>query len=53
MIKVYMSETSYPIIFEQVKNAYTKGALYCVYDGTTVTKFPLLNIFKVEETYTN
>lgn len=52
-IEVQRNETSQPLIYENVVNAYTKGALYCVMfekDGRRVThKFPLCGIFRVVE----
>ena len=50
-IKIWLLETSQPIELTG-KNSYTKGGLYCVYknDGIVV-KYPLCNIFRIEETY--
>jgi hypothetical protein len=50
-VELWLKETSQPIIFENTKNAYTKGALYCVYVGDTVNKFPIEHIFRVVESY--
>jgi len=50
-IKIELKETSSPLIYENVKNAYTKGSLYCVYYNDTVVKIPLANIFRIVEDY--
>ena len=51
-VSVWMQEQSNPIEFENIKNAYTKGAMYCVYTKDEyVYKFPLCNIFRVKEDY--
>lgn len=51
-VETYLKETSQRIKFEDAKNAYTKGPLYCVYtkDGW-VYKYPIANIFNVRESY--
>jgi hypothetical protein len=52
MIKIWLMETSQPIIIENEKNAYTEGQMYCVLkDDETVVKYPLCNVFRAEETY--
>lgn len=55
MIKVYLLEQSKPIEYSVVVNTYTKGAMYCVLfvrDGDMlVHKYPLVGIFRVEESY--
>lgn len=50
-VSIWLMETSQPIVIEGVKNAYTKGLMYCVYKGDVVVKYPMCNIFRVEETY--
>lgn len=54
-IEIQRNETSLPIIYDDVLNAYTKGPLYCVLfekDGERKThKFPLCSIFRVIEDY--
>jgi len=49
-IKVHLLSQSLPILYNGVKNAYTKDGMYCIYttDGT-VDKFPMINIFRVTE----
>lgn len=49
-VRIELKETSQPIVIQAV-NAYTKGPLYCVYDGERVVKFPLANIWRVVEQY--
>ena len=51
-IEIYLLSQSVAIIYENVKNAYTKDEMYCIYreDGF-VDKFPLVNVFRVRETY--
>lgn len=50
-IDVWLMETSEPLVY-QAKNTYTKGRLYCIYLANgAVVKFPLCNIFRIEEVY--
>ena len=54
-IEIQRNETSFPIIYEDVLNAYTKGNVYCVLfekDGARKThKYPLCSLFRVVEDY--
>ena len=55
-IEIQRNETSYPIKYEDVINAYTKGPMYCVMfenkEGERVThKYPLVSLFRVVEDY--
>jgi len=55
-IEVQRNESSLPLVYESVINAYTKGNMYCVLflnsSGERVThKFPLCSIFRVIEDY--
>ena len=54
-IEIQRNETSFPIIYEDVLNAYTKGNMYCVLfekDGARKThKYPLCSLFRVVEDY--
>jgi len=51
-VEIYLKETSQRIEFEDAKNAYTKGDLYCVYTKDDwVYKYPISNIFNVRESY--
>ena len=54
-IEIQRNESSYPLVYENVVNAYTEGPMYCVMflkDGERVThKFPLCSIFRVIEDY--
>lgn len=54
-IEIQRNETSEPIIYENVINAYTKGPMYCVLflkDGERKThKYPLVSLFRVIEDY--
>ena len=54
-IEIQRNETSFPIVYEDVENAYTKGPMYClmfIKDGKRVThKYPLVSIFRVIEDY--
>ena len=54
-IEIQRNETSKPIIYDTVINAYTKGPMYCVMfekDGKRIThKFPLCSLFRVIEDY--
>lgn len=52
-IEIQRNETSYPIIYKDVENAYTKGNMYCIMfvkDGKRLThKYPLCSLFRVVE----
>ena len=54
-IEIQRNESSQPLIYENVLNAYTKGNMYCVMfikDGERIThKFPLCSLFRVVEDY--
>jgi hypothetical protein len=54
-IEIQRNETSHPIVYDTVINAYTKGPMYCVLfekDGQRKThKYPLVSIFRVIEDY--
>lgn len=50
--KVHLLSQSCPIEYTGVKNTYTKDGLYCIYrEDEIVVKYPLVNIFRIEETY--
>jgi len=54
-IEIQRNESSQPIIYEDVLNAYTKGLLYCVMfikDDKRIThKFPIESLFRIVEDY--
>ena len=54
-IEIQRNETSQPLEYNDVINAYTKGPMYCVMfekEGKRVThKFPLISLFRVIEDY--
>lgn len=54
-IEIQRNETSLPIVYQDVINAYTKGPMYCILfakDGDVVAhKYPLCSIFRVIEQY--
>ena len=50
-VEVWLCETSQPIVFDDAINAYTKGDMYCICSGETVTKFPVMHLFRVVESY--
>lgn len=54
-IQIQRNETSKPITYTNVINAYTKGPMYCVLfekEGVRKThKYPLCSIFRVIEDY--
>ncbi len=54
-IEIQRNETSFPIVYENAENAYTKGPMYCVLfekDGARVThKYPLCSLFRIIEDY--
>ncbi|RVN04628.1 hypothetical protein [Sinorhizobium meliloti] len=54
-IEIQRNESSQPLVYEGVINAYTKGPMYCVMfekEGQRVThKFPLCSLFRIIEDY--
>lgn len=52
-IHLRLKETSQELTFDNVTNAYTKGALYCMYmeSKNQVIKFPLSNVWSITEQY--
>lgn len=56
-VEIQRIESSLPIVYEDVVNAYTKGDLYCVMfigkeTGKRMThKYPICTIFRVIEDY--
>ena len=54
-IQIQRNETSFPIVYDDVDNAYTKGHMYCILfvkDGELVThKYPMESLFRVVEDY--
>ena len=46
-IKVHLISQSKPIEYNNIKNAYTKDNMYCLYkDNGEVHKYPMVNIFR-------
>lgn len=51
-IKVHLLSQSKEIEHNDVKNAYTKDGLYCLYlESGLVYKYPMVNIFRIIENY--
>jgi len=51
-IKVHLFSQSKSIDYKNIKNAYTKDGMYCIYtEDNIVYKYPMVNIFRIEETY--
>jgi len=54
-IEIQRNETSLPLEYKNVINAYTKGGMYCILfqkDGKRIThKYPLVSLFRVIEDY--
>ena len=50
-ISIHLFSQSKPIEYENVKNAYTKDGLYCIYVDDYVDKYPCCNIFRIKESY--
>lgn len=50
-VKISLVETSQVIEHENVKNTYTKGPMFCVYEDGVVYKYPVNNIWRVTEDY--
>jgi len=50
-IKIWLMETSEPLTYQAI-TTYTKGRLFCLHlIGDRVVKYPLCNIFRIEEEY--
>lgn len=49
-INIWLKNNGTPFIYTDC-TAYEKGSFYCVYDGTTVYKYPLADIWRVSESY--
>lgn len=59
-VRIYLKETSQPIVFNAAHNTYQKGDFFCVFvksnpgvikNEGVVYKYPMQNIFNVKETY--
>ena len=54
-VEIQRNETSQPIVYKDIVNAYTKGAMYCVMfvkDEKRMThKYPMCSLFRVVEDY--
>ena len=51
-IQIHLLSQSKPIDYKEVKNAYTKDGMYCIYmKNDIVHKYPMVNIFRVVENY--
>jgi hypothetical protein len=50
-LKIDLKESSTPLEFNDVKNSYTKGPLFCIYTDASVTKIPIQNIWRIVEDY--
>jgi len=51
-VKISLKETSQPLHFDDVKNTYQKGSLFCIYrENEKVTKYPIAIIWSIEEDY--
>jgi hypothetical protein len=50
-VEISLKETSQKITHADATNAYTKGDMYCVYVSGKVFKYPMTNIWRVEESY--
>ena len=55
-IEIQREESSVPLVYDNVVNAFTKGGLYCVLfvdskNRRMVHKFPLASLFRIVEDY--
>lgn len=50
-VSIHLLSQSKPMKYQNVDNCYTKDGMYCVLHNSTVYKYPLVNIFRVKETY--
>lgn len=51
MVKIHLLSQSHPIVYDNVSNCYSKDGLFCVLKDNIVHKYPLCNIFRIEENY--
>ncbi len=53
IVYIQFISNSVPVVYENVKDVYTKDALLCLSftNSKTVIKFPLCNVFSIESTY--
>ncbi len=53
-VKIWLKETSDPIVYQDVDNTYQKGAFYCLHHiSRKATKFPIDNIWRIVEDHSD
>ena len=50
-VEVHLYTQSHPVVHTNVVNAYQKGDLYCVMTQSEISKYPLVHIFRIVESY--
>ena len=45
---VWMKDSNMPLVYVDVIT-YEKGSFFCIYDGSKVYKYPVANIWRVED----
>jgi len=50
-VVLWLKGTSYPIVYENVSQTYVKAGFYCLLRKEKVLKYPIMDIFRVEEEY--
>ena len=49
-VTLRLHQASEPMVFENIKNCYTKGGLFCMrLAGGDTLKFPLMGVFSIKE----
>jgi len=51
IVRIKLKETSQPIEYTDVHNTYQKGEMFCIYYNKMVHKYPINDIWRIEETY--
>ncbi len=50
-VRIWLKESSQTLDYLDAKNTYQKGDLFCVYYNEVVHKYPIANIWRIEESY--
>lgn len=50
-VVLWLKSTSFPLIYENVSQTYVKEGFYCLLSKERVLKYPINDIFRVEEDY--
>lgn len=48
-VKIWFDRSSVPIVYKEADSTYQKGDMFCIGYNGQVDKYPIRNIFKVNE----